>query len=285
MKQYERSLIVQVCNRCPCHCPGCYNIPSKTEIRTSAILRFLEQYKTEFNANKITLSGGDPFLKDDLSFIIDELFTQGWNISLDGIGSTLLKRKGETKLLSSLKKIRFLGLPLDGVNDTTIQLFRNGVHFEECVESIRFASSVEIPICINTVVHAKNIYEIAGIFHVINQIECVKKWQLFQYMAIGPGGISNKKFFSVTEEQFLMIENYCNSIKESHIIIEPKSVTHRKNKYLLIGSDGVLWYPNQTLSSEWQTTEDENDQRVILGSIEDRYIIKKIKELNENKRI
>jgi len=50
-----------------------------------------------------------------------------------------------------------------------------------------------------------------------------------------------------------------------------------QNKYLLVQTDGAIWYPLQSQDSAWIPEFDRNNDRIVLGKISDVDIIQKIK--------
>ena len=62
---------------------------------------------------------------------------------------------------------------------------------------IEFFDSKNINICINTVIHKKNMDDIENIYNIIKNYKCIKKWQIFQFMPIGPMGRKNADLFEI----------------------------------------------------------------------------------------
>lgn len=252
-----RSLIIQCNNTCPCYCPGCYNFFPNKLITHKDIDTFVARYKELYGLSKVTLSGGDPLLNVEIATIIDNLSKQHISVIVDTVG-TIFLHKIDNCLLSSLRKITLLGIPLDGVCDETIQLFRKNCRFEQCITIIELAQKIVPNICINTVVHAGNIDVITKIAAIVNNDSSITKWQLFQYMPIGPGGFS-KRFEYVIEDQVFnaLKDTLIPIISRKSILVEFKSIEDRKDKYLILGSDGVLWLPRN------------GPNRIVIGSIFD----------------
>lgn len=150
------------------------------------------------------------------------------------------------------------------------------------LQVIRIASENGLRICVNTVVHAQNLHELSLIAQFVNETEGVKKWQLFQYMPIGPRGSKNAAQYMIADQIFQTI---CEQVHQlpirTDVSIECKSLSYRRNKYLLLGADGTVWYPKQTFSDTWKTKREQNSQRVVVGHIDDERILDKIAEVIE----
>lgn len=263
----EKSLIIQCSNLCPCCCPGCYNFFSNKQISSKDIDDFVVVYKDMYDLHKVTLSGGDPLLRNDISTIINNMLKRELSITIDTVGTTLLNPMRK-ELFVSLEKIDFLGLPLDGVCDQTIQFFRQHISFQQCLKIIERAKQIGVSICINTVAHAKNLEDIPKIGFVINNETCIHKWQIFQFMPIGPGGFANKLAYSIRNEDFnSLLESIGDQKYRNSLTIDFKSIEDRKNQYLILGCDGILWMPQI------------GRNRTVVGDIRDENIFNKINNI------
>lgn len=263
----ERSLIIQCSNSCPCMCPGCYNFFSNKQISSKDIEDFVRAYKDLFDLQKVTLSGGDPLLRNDIAFLINKLLELKLVITIDTVGTRLLNPI-DSKLLAMLEKIDYLGIPLDGVCDQTIQYFRQQISFQQCIKIIERAKQAKASICINTVAHAKNKDEIMKISAIVNEDPAIHKWQVFQFMPIGPGGYANKSFYGIQNDDFNSIIEILKKLgyrKSLHV--DFKSIEDRKNQYLILGCDGVLWIPQIS------------NGRIIVGDIHDVCIFDRINNI------
>lgn len=269
----KRSLIVQCSDKCPCDCPGCYNFSNnkKCSIPFEKFLNFIKSYNDIFENNRVTLSGGDPLFNSDIIKIISELKKDGVSINLDTVGTKLLEDRKE--LIEVLKMVDYVGIPLDGITTRTIQAFRTNMTIEKFVRILNVVKDFK-NICINTVVHALNIEEIKGIASLINEDKQITKWQLFQYMPIGPGGYKNKVRYEITEEQYNKVKSEVLSLDLRHSLqLDFKSAECRIDRYLILSSDGTVWIPGM------------NNERTIVGDIEDGNIFNFIERSSQYEKI
>lgn len=216
--------------------------------------------------------------KTGAKFIVD-LMGLGIAVSVDTVGLSIVQ---DQILTDILKRASVVGLPLDGMTDKTLNTFRTGLQISQLLQVIRIASENGLRICVNTVVHAQNLHELSLIAQFVNETEGVKKWQLFQYMPIGPRGSKNAAQYMIADQIFQTI---CEQVHQlpirTDVSIECKSLSYRRNKYLLLGADGTVWYPKQTFSDTWKTKREQNSQRVVVGHIDDERILDKIAEVIE----
>ena len=210
---------------------------------------------------------------------MDDLMGLGIAVSVDTVGLSIVQ---DQILTDILKRASVVGLPLDGMTDKTLNTFRTGLQISQLLQVIRIASENGLRICVNTVVHAQNLHELSLIAQFVNETEGVKKWQLFQYMPIGPRGSKNAAQYMIADQIFQTI---CEQVHQlpirTDVSIECKFLSYRRNKYLLLGADGTVWYPKQTFSDTWKTKREQNSQRVVVGHIDDERILDKIAEVIE----
>ena len=269
----QRSLIVQCSNSCPCVCPGCYNFFSSKQVTPVELDNFIASYVDSFNLAKVTLSGGDPLLRDDIDVIINNFVRRKILVSIDTVGLALL-RNMDNKRIRALNATDSLGVPLDGISDQVIQFFRLQLSFQQCMSIIQQAQKLSQTVCVNTVAHAHNTHELKGIADIlINELN-VTKWQIFQYMPIGPGGYANQSLFYLSDEDYRRSRDEIFNLKlRDSLKTEFKSIQNRKNKYLIIGCDGLVWVPMM------------NSKRRVLGSIFNSNILNIIHNIDRYEKI
>jgi MoaA/NifB/PqqE/SkfB family radical SAM enzyme len=293
MQELNRRIQLSGGNKCFVRCPGCYNFFSGKDYVTEDLINFLSEIKQKVNISKVTMSGGEPLAREDMPYILSTLKSLGYNINLDTVGLSLIKdvtigRNTLIKKISSeeiTKSINVIGIPFDGSKDEIMHMFRRNLKVNEVLEILDELSLNHSNIGINTVVHRNNIDDIVNIFDKIKNYKSITKWQLFQYMPIGPGGFKNRLKYEIPDEQFNRLNGVFNAVNDTHIDIQLKSRLHRKNKYLLIDGEGVVWIPRQNENNDWET-EDENNERILLGNINEKNAVDKVlSKLKEHDKV
>ena len=217
----------------------------------------------------------------------------GLKINLDTVGKNLVKDSKLTFHGSALikkidinnlcDKVDMIGIPLDGCTTSQINSFRTMITIEEILEILNLLDSYNLNVCINTVVNKTNIKYLYEIFLKIKNYKNIKKWQLFQYSPIGELGYLNRELFKISSEEFNnSIEELINKVDDSKIQIQAKSNDLRKCAYILINSDGKVWYPNVDLDEIIFSKKDENPFNKVIGTIYDEDIFDKIDNEFEN---
>lgn len=274
-----RSVILSASASCFVACPGCYNHFSGPLAQTNDIVRFVAGLVNNFNLRKITVGGGDPLARPDIIALLRELRRMGLYISLDTVGTPLLREaaivfmgSGVTERIDAKEvadQVDKIGIPVDGSSNETIQYFRRGASLEDQKQILELLSQAGAKICVNSVIHQQNVDDIEGILDVIRTYSGVVEWQMFQFMPIGPLGYRNRARYEISDDRFQaslkaarqLANEFCPDIE-----VKGKSKSSRKNSYLLIDGVGTVWIPKQTENAMWSAS-DSNQERALLGNI------------------
>ncbi len=273
-------LNIFVSQRCFVHCKGCYSFSREEErgksTSTDKIINFL-RFVYSTGCRKVTLCGGDPLSRNDIIDLLDKIKEIGFNISLDTVGTPIIKdvvydkdtmiKKVNTKRIAELVDV--IGIPIDGSTNEVFKRFRQtkvdivGQQLDICEELHKFGAHI----CINTVAHKGNLEDAHQLAKLIKKLDYISKWQIFQYEPLGKFGLKNREFFEITDKQFAdfqakILEIFDNDISR----LQFKASHNRKNAYMLIDNSGNAWIPayeNMSLS-EFSYVFNEN---VIIGNI------------------
>lgn len=277
------SLNISVARSCFVKCLGCYNHfgQSPNLISTENIFCFLSAAKDE-GFTKVTLCGGDPLSRPDIIDLLKKIKTLEFFISLDTVGTPILDEVKTIFYGNSLinkineadlaKFVDSLGIPLEGPSNEIISHFRTERpnQFDEQILILRKLSAVQAKICINTVVHKENIKYIKEMLPIIHGLDGIKKWQLFQFMPIGPLGYKNRNIYEVTDEDFFILKDKMIQYKKQFskpIDLEFKAKAERKGNYMFVDSEGLAWVPNMMMNEEWNEQKDTTHKRIIIGNL------------------
>lgn len=251
MKNIEKKINLCISKHCFLKCKGCYNnFCNLDEISKDNIYSFLK-YAKRNGLEKVTISGGDPLTRKDIELIIQDCLNLNLKVNLDTVGLPFIetsfiygtKQKiDKFNNLELLKKIDTIGIPLDGSNNEIISTFRiyQGNLFEKTIKILNFFEEQKIKICINTVLHKMNEHDIQNIFNIIKKYNCIKKWQVFQFMPIGPLGKKNEDKFSLEKSTFISATKKIHNTRNDLEIIF-KTAEERDHNYMLINSSGIAY--------------------------------------------
>ncbi|BFV56359.1 hypothetical protein KCMC57_up14630 [Kitasatospora sp. CMC57] len=283
-----RSVILSAGKSCFVACPGCYNYFGRTVSDTSQVLDFAAGLRDRFALEKITVGGGDPLTRPDIVPLLRGLHGLGLGIRLDTVGTAFL----------GTARIRFMGtgvaehvpaaevaavtdligIPLDGSTDAVQQQFRRHSTVAGQLAVLALLDGIGADVCVNTVVHAGNSQDIAAVAELLGAYACAREWQLFQFMPIGPLGHRNRERYLISDTAFEAAVVVARQNARGQLRVAAKSASGRKHRYLLIDSAGLVWTPEQSQATSWQS-EDANDRRNLIGNIGDGDILDRLADL------
>ncbi|MFF4650538.1 radical SAM protein [Streptomyces sp. NPDC001380] len=285
-----RSVILSAGKSCFTVCPGCYNHFGRTVVDTPRVLGFAAGLCDRFGLDKITVGGGDPLSRPDIIPLLTGLHGLGLRIHLDTVGTAFLGSArirfmgsgvaervppGEVAAVADL-----VGIPLDGSTDAVQQRFRRHVTVSSQLAVLSLLDGVGARVCVNTVVHAGNLADVVGIARLLEGHPCIKEWQLFQFMPIGPLGHRNRERYRIGGDDFRRAADLALARAPEEVTVTAKSAGGRKHRYLLIDSAGLVWAPEQSRTPSWQN-EDANDRRDVVGVLTDPDILDRVARLED----
>lgn len=247
----EKKINLCIAKDCFVRCMGCYNIfCNKSNLDIDHLFGFLEFAKSK-GLEKVTLSGGDPLTMDNIIPIIEKCISLDLDINLDTVGLSFIDdiyvygtdkkiSKFDKNKLDILKRVKMIGVPLDGSNDEIIKEFRlfGGNLFEKQIKVIDFLEDNNISFCINTVAHQGNKDDLYNIYNIIKNYKNLKKWQVFEFMPIGIYGYNNKDKFELDKNEYLEKVNNLRNQIDTKLDIDFKSMEERSYNYMLVNSNG-----------------------------------------------
>jgi MoaA/NifB/PqqE/SkfB family radical SAM enzyme len=141
-------LIFQVTNKCNSRCVTCFNWKVlNRELDKELSLEEIDKFSKSFGRiNNITIGGGEPFLREDLSEII-KCFARNNNPSVIAIptnclsGDIIVSRVRE--ILESFKGTLKIGLSLDGIGQDHDRIRGVGGNFDKFLETYRKLSRLK----------------------------------------------------------------------------------------------------------------------------------------------
>jgi len=181
--------LTMACNmRCK-HCgSSCDEDRQEGELTTEEALALCDELK-ELGMKVITLSGGEPTLRSDLSTIINRLVNNGIMVNIITNGWFI-----DEKLAQQLKLAGVTGVAvsIDGLKSTHDQIRLDG-SFEKATTALKLIKDHDILPAVITTVNSVNIDELEGLHSIFSDIG-IDSWQL--QLALPMGNFKhNTEFF------------------------------------------------------------------------------------------
>ena len=292
------NLNIFVSNKCFIYCKGCYSYSREEKcmsvLPAETICSFLE-YAYDYGIKKVTLCGGDPLIRPDIIALVKRIKEIGFEISIDTIGTPLIRDVNvgnniikQINIQEISKYVDEFGIPIDGSTSEIFRLFRPTTNdiLEEQMAICDVLNNNKAKTCINTVAHKGNLNDAKSMAKLINKLDGVYKWQIFQFAPLGKFGFLNRNLFEISEDQFdIFKKEVLEEIKDSKKIVEFKKCKDRVKHYMLIDNSGNAWVPEFERIITNQAIEN-NSKRLVIGNINNENdwekICKFVKEENKH---
>jgi len=173
---------IELSNRCPNRCFYCniWSIKQK-EMTTKQVFKLLDELK-QMGTKRISFSGGEPLLRDDIGEIIDYCDSLGMVPEMNSRGFLIDEK------IDKIKKLKLLKISIDGPKEVHDYLSGRKGSFEEAVHALELATKNGIKTIITVTITKQNIQYFDFL------IELAKKYNsmiAFQPLKLLSRGVSN----------------------------------------------------------------------------------------------
>jgi heme b synthase len=157
--------------------------PYSGELSTSECMRIIDDI-AGFASPTIILTGGEPFLREDLFHLIEYGTHRGLRLVIAINGTLLDEEKAKRLKEGGIKRV---SLSLDGKDGEHHDTFR-GVEgsFASVMEAARILKNIDLPFQINTTVTRLNVNDLDEIYRLVRGIGAVA-WHVFLLVPVGRG--------------------------------------------------------------------------------------------------
>lgn len=247
------SAYLHITNRCNLNCIGCYSLDdcrNKSEdISLDEIKEIIKQLK-KYSLKRMVISGGEPFLRDDLDEIIryskEEMMLERVFLVTNG---TVIKKEVLLKIKPYIDNI---AVSIDGFSEEHPTYLRDDGIFHKIKQSIEVIKSYGIPVSILPTLHKKNI------FHVDEYVKLAEDLEVNLSFSILTCSSKEFKDFIPEENELVYLgKKMAKADKPISIIdtplenfgMEVKRTCEAGNKILSIAANGDV-YPCHMMHSE-----------------------------------
>ena len=221
--------------RCNLRCHHCYQeeYNAKSELSLLDLYKIADQITMALKKwkmkGRIALTGGEPFLKDEL-FPLMEYLEQNENTWRIGIltNGIIIDQKIVDKL-KTFKKLYYIQISLDGAKEKTNDFIRGKGSFKKAINSFRLLNDNGIKTRLMYTVHKKNIQDVSSLIDLaIN--ENIKTLTIERFVPEGQGAEFKDWFLSKDEIHNLFQE-----------IVQRAELEYQKGTPLQIIKYRTLW--------------------------------------------
>ncbi len=177
LKTYKvRSIHIEITGKCNLNCVYCYNsqFNDKKKIikeRSTGYVKKLINEACKMGCEKITFSGGDPFLRDDIFEIIEHCTKLKVHILTNG----KILTNNFIKKLSHYPQIEEIKVTLDGFEGHN--KLRKGSNYKDIIGSVKALKKKQMKVVINTEVTEINLSEMPRLYQVLKELK-VDRWRV-----------------------------------------------------------------------------------------------------------
>lgn len=211
----------EITGACNLNCIHCYadatNKPLKGELTSKQIYSWIDQF-SKYGIQNIHLLGGEPFMREDITEIIEKI-TQNNIFCYISTNGTLLKKE-IAKELSKYEKLAF-DVSLDGTCSKTHDSFR-GVKgtYDKVLNTMKLLKKNKILMNVTSVLGQHNISEIENLIELAIQNNA-RRIQFLSLSSTGRAAIINKKLgFHKKQESVIrkkIIESILNYLDKIYL--------------------------------------------------------------------
>ncbi len=133
----ERSMHLYLTNKCNLLCPHCYMYSGDSEsneLTTDEIIDLIINYRTIAQGKSITISGGEPTIREDFDLIVKTASEIGLEVKLLTNGMLLPKERID----KIAKYINSVQISIDGYSEESNSLVRGKGHFQRALTAIEY---------------------------------------------------------------------------------------------------------------------------------------------------
>lgn len=173
---YLKNLMINITERCNLTCKHCYiTEKNQTDMELNKLLQLVRNFY-DLQGIRLILTGGEPFLYDELKSLLQKLT----DIPLQKVLLTngiLIPKQGQ-EIIDLLKSNHFeVFVSLDGLKESHNQ-FRNAKCFQDTIDGIKRLLKHDISVSINTMVHKENFHEFDEMGQLLKSLGKIKNWAI-----------------------------------------------------------------------------------------------------------
>jgi SynChlorMet cassette radical SAM/SPASM protein ScmE len=163
-----REIDIEITSRCNLRCKYCY-FYDNSEIEYSDLpFEVLQKLIDEIALAKtmfVTLSGGEPFIRNDLMNLINYIIKKPIRYSILSNGSLITNELAA--FIASTSRCQYIQISLDGSCREIHDVFRGPGSFDGAVRGIRLLNRYNVPVAIRVTVHKQNLHDLKNVAHFI----------------------------------------------------------------------------------------------------------------------
>jgi len=159
-----KSLELSITNRCNLRCKYCSNFTSAGDVDYDLPKEEWSKFFEELNrcaVMEVTLSGGEPFLREDLRDILEGIVQNRMRFSILSNG-TLIKDE-IAAFIASTGRCNYVQVSIDGSNPSSHDACRGKGSFHKAIKGITILKKHQVPVEVRVTIHKHNVRDLEEI--------------------------------------------------------------------------------------------------------------------------
>lgn len=159
-----RSLTIEITSRCNLSCSYCYffNNPAVEykDLKTDEWLKFFDELGA-LGVMRVTLAGGEPFIREDLPELIERLVHNRMRYSF--LSNGMLINDEIARFMAGTKFCEFIQVSVDGSNAEVHDSCRGKGSFDRVISGIQILKKNKIRVAVRVTIHKNNVHDLDNI--------------------------------------------------------------------------------------------------------------------------
>lgn len=197
-----KDLILHITNNCNLECLHCYikDLSDFSEPTTQQIKNIIEQ-AAKIGVMRIHITGGEPFLRDDLNEILNKLIES--KICLRSIFTNGLLLEDHIEFIKQVKNNfdTTFYISIDGLQDNHNKFRKNEKSFQLAIKNIKRLEKLGVKIVINTILNSFNKHDMFPLFNELKELK-ISRWRIDTGFLLGNWQKNKVNFGLNPEEEF-----------------------------------------------------------------------------------
>jgi SynChlorMet cassette radical SAM/SPASM protein ScmE len=161
-----RSLTIEITSRCNLRCRYCYFFNNAAveyrDLSTDAWLKFFDEMGS-LGVMKVTLAGGEPFIREDLRELLDGIVCNRMRFSFLSNGTLINDEIAE--FIASTGRCEYVQVSVDGSCAEVHDTCRGKGSFDGAIRGLRTLQRHGIGVAVRTTIHRDNVHDLDHIAH------------------------------------------------------------------------------------------------------------------------
>jgi len=163
-----RSVDIDVTGRCNLRCAYCYHFASAADtpddLPTAVWLRFFAELKRHAVLG-VTLSGGEPFIREDLPVLVEGIVAANLRFSILSNGTLVTPELA--RMLAASGRCDHVQVSLDGGSAAAHDACRGAGSFDRALVGLQALRAAGVPVAVRLTVHRGNVHDLEAAAHLL----------------------------------------------------------------------------------------------------------------------